>query len=251
MTMHIETKTKIEVNIKTSIMIMICLSDGRIIIVEESGNVYLLTSDGKLQKQLPIPGNAFCVTQISKNTIAISYPDELTIKIFNIEDETVTKVIKLNSCCCGLSFVNESLVGLGSNEIRIIDLEGNTLKSLQVQNKLILQYLVYSDDRVIYSDHFGNAVNCIDRSGQQIWQYKQDLSGPEGLCTDTSSNIIVADLSSKIIVISKGGQGSKVLVRKEDGLKYPKCIYFRNNESYGFVCNRTCKYLAKYNLSYD
>ncbi|CAG2249100.1 unnamed protein product [Mytilus edulis] len=53
MTMNIETKIKI--NIKKLISDMICLMDGRVIVVERWGKVNLLTSDGKLQKQLPIP----------------------------------------------------------------------------------------------------------------------------------------------------------------------------------------------------
>ncbi|CAG2189111.1 unnamed protein product [Mytilus edulis] len=204
-------------------------------------------------KQLPIPGKARSVTQIRKDSIAITYPSGQIIKIFNIEDETVTNVIKLHAWCYGLSFSNGSVaVGLSSNEIRIIDLEGNTLKSFQVQNKLNLNFLVYSDNRVIYSDYDRKAVCCIDESGKLIWQYKQDLSGPEGLCIDTNGIIIVADRdSNRIIAISNDGQKSKVLVRNEDGLTYPKCIYFRNNESYGFVCDAFGKFLAKFNLSYD
>ncbi|CAG2237384.1 unnamed protein product [Mytilus edulis] len=158
------------------------------------GKVNLLTPDGKLLKKLPIPGEAFSVTQINQNTIAITYPDEKAIKIFNMENETVTKVITLDKYCWGLSSSDDSLVvGLNDDEIRIIDLEGNTLKSIQVECKSDLYYLVYCNDRVIYSDCDGNAVYCVDQSGKQIWQYKQDLSGPKGLCTDTYGNIIVAD----------------------------------------------------------
>ncbi|XP_063446950.1 uncharacterized protein LOC134726474 [Mytilus trossulus] len=47
--MHIESKTKVGVDIKKGISDMICLSDGRIIVVEQFGNVNLLTSDGRLQ----------------------------------------------------------------------------------------------------------------------------------------------------------------------------------------------------------
>ncbi|VDI08541.1 Hypothetical predicted protein [Mytilus galloprovincialis] len=88
----------------------------------------------------------------------------------------------------------------------------------------------------MYSDYQGNAVYCVDQSGKQIWQYKQDLSGPGGLCTDTYGNIIVADLGShRIIVISKDGKESKVLL--SDGLKYPRCICLKQNESSGFICD--------------
>ncbi|CAG2225588.1 unnamed protein product [Mytilus edulis] len=173
---------------------MICLMDGRVIVVEWGGKVKTLTSNGKLEKQLPLSGQAYCVTQINQNTIAITYPNEKAIKIFNMENETVTKVITLDKQCFGLFFSNNSLVaGLSSDEIRIIDLEGNTLKSIQVKSKSQLYHLVYCNDRVIYSDCIGNAVYCVDESGKQIWQYKQDLSRPMGLCTDTYGNIIVAD----------------------------------------------------------
>ncbi|CAC5403575.1 unnamed protein product [Mytilus coruscus] len=107
-----------------------------VIVVEQYGDVYLITSDGKLQKQLLIPGGAFSVTQINQDTIDITYITEKTIKIFNMENETVTKVIKLDKICWGLSFSNNYLAaGLITDEIRIIDEEGNTRTSIQIQSK--------------------------------------------------------------------------------------------------------------------
>ncbi|XP_076089205.1 uncharacterized protein LOC143059569 [Mytilus galloprovincialis] len=254
MTMNIETQ--IEINIKDIISDMICLMDGRLIVVESSGKVHLLTSDGKLQKQLPIPGGAKSITQINQNTIAITYHREKAIKIFNMEKETVTKVINLDKACYGSSFSNDSMaVGLigddyGDYEIRIIDLEGNTLKSIQVESESALRHLVYCNDRVIYSDWIGKAVYCYDESGKQIWRYTQDLSRPRGLCTDTYGNIIVVDNNSNsIIVISKDGQDSKVLIGNEDGLKDSYCICFKHNQSSGFICDVSGTYLAKFNLS--
>ncbi|XP_071151101.1 E3 ubiquitin-protein ligase TRIM71-like [Mytilus edulis] len=248
MTMNIETK--IEINMEKLISYMICLMDWRVIVVEMDGKVNLLTSDGKLQKQLHKPGGAWSVTQINQNTIALTYPDEKAIKIFNIENDTVTKVITLDKECWGLSFSNNSLaVGLINDEIRIIDLEGNTLKSIQAESESDLEYLVYCNDRVIYSDPDGKAVYCYDESGKQIWKYTQDLEGPRGLCTDTYGNIIVADFESdRIVVISKDGKESKVLFSEEDELEYPKYICFKHNESSGFICDNYGSYLAKFNL---
>ncbi|XP_063418753.1 uncharacterized protein LOC134701535 isoform X1 [Mytilus trossulus] len=244
MTMNVEKKIKINMDIEVSDMI--CLMDGRLIMVEGFGKVILLSPDGKLQKQLPIPGEAFSVTEINQNTIAITYPYEKAIKIFNMENETVTKVITLEKQCWGLSSSDNSLVvGLSDDEIRIIDLEGNKLKSIQVESQTNLFNLVYCNDRVIYSDYHGKVVYCVDQSGKHIWQYKQDLSGPWGLCTDTYGNIVVADTGShRIIVISKDGKDSKVLLR--DGLWNPRCIYLKQNESSGFICGQD---LTKYNLS--
>ncbi|XP_071177802.1 uncharacterized protein [Mytilus edulis] len=246
MTMNIENK--IEINMG-SISDMTCLMDGRLIIVEWGVN--LLTPDGKLLKKLSIPGNAWSVTQINQNTIAITYPYEKAIKIFNMENETVTKVISLDTLCWGLSSSDDSLVvGLNDDEIRLIDLEGNTLKSIQVQSKTNMWHLVYCNDRVIYNDYSGNAVYCVDQSGKHIWQYTQDLSGPHGLCTDTYGNISVADINThRIIVISKDGEESKVLL--SDGLENPTCICLKHCESSGFICDVSGKdtYLTKFNLS--
>ncbi|VDI60781.1 Hypothetical predicted protein [Mytilus galloprovincialis] len=79
----------------------------------------------------------------------------------------------------------------------------------------------------------------------------EDLTGPRGLCTDTYGNIIVADgKSRRLIVISKNGQGSKVLINEEDGLMFPQCIS-KHNESSGFIGDYLDKYLVKFNLSYE
>ncbi|XP_052104418.1 uncharacterized protein LOC127737613 [Mytilus californianus] len=249
MTMNIEIK--IDINMKKYSSDMICLIDERVVVVEWCDKINLLNSDGKLQQQLPIPDGAYCITQINQNTIAITYPKTGHIQIFNMENETVTKVITLDIPCYGLSFSNNSLaVGLRDDEIRIIDLEGNTLNSIQVQSKSALFNLVYSNDRVIYSDEVGKAVYCVDGSGKQIWQYTQDLTGPRGLCIDTYGNIIVADgRSDRIIEISKDGQNSKVLICEEDELKCPWCICFKQNENSGFICNINATYLAKFILS--
>ncbi|XP_063426152.1 uncharacterized protein LOC134709957 [Mytilus trossulus] len=247
MIMNIEKRIKI--NMDNGVSDMIFLMDGRLIMVERFGKVSLLTPDGKLQKHLPIPGEAFSVTQINQETIAVTYPYETAIKIFNIENETVTKVITLDKECCGLSSSDNSLVvGLSNDEIRIVDLEGNTLKSIQVEGESYLVNLVYCNDRVIFSDCNGEVVYCVDQSGKQIWQYTQDLSGPIGLCTDTFGNIIVADQDShRIIVISKDGKDSKVLLRRK--LVYPRCICLKQNESSGFICDNSDKRLTKFNLS--
>ncbi|CAG2194002.1 unnamed protein product [Mytilus edulis] len=124
MTMNIQASIEVNIGI---IRDMVCLMDGKVIIVvDEVDKVDLFNSDGKLEKQLPLSGDAWNVTQINQNTIAITYPRETAIKIFNMENETVTTVITLDKVCKGLSFSNNSLaVGLNVNddrEIRIIDL---------------------------------------------------------------------------------------------------------------------------------
>ncbi|CAG2220238.1 unnamed protein product [Mytilus edulis] len=213
MTMNIEEK--IDINIDRMISDMICLMDGRLIIVAWWDKVILLTPDGQHQNELPISGDPFSVTQINQDNIAITYPLETAIKIFNMYNETVTKVITLDKGCCGLSLSDNSTlcVGLDEREIRIIDLEGNTLKSIQAESETFLEALVYCKARVIFSDMNGRAVNCVDESGKQLWQHTQYLSEPVGLCIDTYGSIVVADSESdRIIVISKDGKDSKVLL---------------------------------------
>ncbi|XP_063420867.1 uncharacterized protein LOC134706088 [Mytilus trossulus] len=205
MTMNIETR--IPINVSKHISDIICLMDERVILVEQRGKAYLLTSDGKLEKQLPISGEAWSVSQINLDNIAVTCDD----------------------------------------------LEGNTLKSIQVENKSPLFHIVYCKDRVIYSDYDGKTVYCVNESGEQIWQHKHDLSGPHGLCVDTYGNIIVADVGSgSVKVISKDGQDSKVLVRKDDLGYTPWHICFnKHKESYGFICDACGNSITRFSLSYD
>ncbi|XP_076096352.1 uncharacterized protein LOC143067141 [Mytilus galloprovincialis] len=249
--MKMNIEAKIEINLQKIIIDMMCLTDGKVIVVERFGTVNIFSSDGKLQKQLPITGEARSITQINENTIAITYHNEKAIKIINMENETVTKVFKLDKVCSGLSFSNNNLaVGLDYNEIRMIDLEGNTVNSIQVESKSTLFILVYCNNKIIYLDYLDGAVYCYDESGKQIWRYTQDLSSPYGLCTDTYGNIIVANYySNTIVVISKDGQNSKVLISEEDGLVRPQCICFKHNESSGFICDERGTYLAKFKLT--
>lgn len=141
--------------------------------------------------------------KINPNTFAITYPLEKVIKVFNMEKETVTKVITLDKVCYGLSFWNNSLaVGLDGNEIRIIDLKGNTVKSKPVPRESLLEYFALCNDKIIYSDYASKAIYCVDESCTQIWEYKQNLSFSRGLCTDSYGNIFVADfISDRITVI--------------------------------------------------
>lgn len=116
--MNIEM-TKIQINIGTVISDMICLMAGKVIALEEYGKVNLVTSDGNLVKQLIIPCGALSVTLIDLDNIALSYHDERAIKIFNIEKETVFKVITLDKVCWGLSSFDKFLVvGLSNDKIR-------------------------------------------------------------------------------------------------------------------------------------
>ncbi|XP_052092354.1 uncharacterized protein LOC127728771 [Mytilus californianus] len=246
-TMNFDTKWFF--NMRKQISDMICLMDDRVIVVEQGGKVNLLTSDGNIQTQLPISGKAWGVTQINHNTIAITYPGE--IKIFDMKNKTVTKVIQLHKSCFGLSFANNCLaVGMSKDEIRIIHLNGNTLKSVQVQSESQLHHLVYCNDRVIYSDYVSKAVYCVDGSGQQIWQYKKDLLDPRGLCTDTCGNIFVAD--NIITALSKDGQNSQKLGRRNDNWGFIMCICFnKNNESSGFISDHNGIKITRFNVSYD
>ncbi|XP_071123337.1 uncharacterized protein [Mytilus edulis] len=248
-TMNIEKEKEINMNIL--IDDMICLMDGRFIVVERRGNVYILTPDGKLEKQLKQLDGAYGVTQINQYSIAIVCCYEKAVMIFNIKNETITKVLRLHKKCTSLSFSNNSFaMSLDFNEICIIDLKGNRLKSIQVPSESQLINLVHSNDRIIYSDYNGRAVYCYDESGKQIWKYTQDLSGPKGLCTDAYGNIFVADCESdRIIVISKDGQDSKVLISEEDRITSPQFIGFKHRESSGFICYFEGTYLAKFNLS--
>ncbi|CAG2190332.1 TRIM2_3 [Mytilus edulis] len=133
LTMNIETK--VEINMEKKVSDTISLMDGRFIVVECLGKVNLLTSDGKPQKQLPITGEAWSVTQINQNTIAISYPKE-AIKIFNLENETENRSGNIHRDLsgprglCADTYGNIIVADWRSNRVIVISKDGQESKEL-------------------------------------------------------------------------------------------------------------------------
>ncbi|CAC5417210.1 TRIM56 [Mytilus coruscus] len=254
MSLKLESKSSIK-GIKT-VSDMICLIDGRFVVVEENGRISLHSADGKFQKYISVTGKAFSVERIDHDTIITSYPDEKAIKFIKISSETVTKVITLDKPCRGISYCNDTIVvALSHNddeykEIRKINLKGNTLSSMYIQSESNLYYLTHSNDRVFFSDYIDDAVRCIDMSGNPIWEFKCDeMNGPCGLCKDNYGNIfVVAFVSGNIVVMSVDGEQSKVMFTDNDIISEPQCICFNNKDRVVSICHFKGEYLANYKV---
>ncbi|CAG2193201.1 unnamed protein product [Mytilus edulis] len=218
-------------------------------LIKSFGEVTVVNTEISLKRQTSVSREAQIELQEQSNIENMTMNIETTIPI------NISKHISDMICLMDGRVIVVEQMGLGLDGIRIIDLEGNKLKSIQVQSKSYLFNIVYCKDGVIYSDCDDKTVYCVDESGKKIWQHKHDLSGPRGLCIDTYGNIIVAGIESGIYsvkVISKDGQDSKVLVRKEDLGYTPRCICFKKHkESYGFICDVYGKSITRFNLSYD
>ncbi|CAC5396956.1 unnamed protein product [Mytilus coruscus] len=257
--LELETKLDI-VHINDTLQVvtaMISLTDNRVILIAGKEGILPFRTDCNFVKHFKVFGEPFGVTELEHDAIVVSFPNEKVVKIINLNNDSVEKVIKLHKKCLGLSSLNKTIaVGLHlqrDDEIRVIDLEGNTLKSVNVASETLLFEFIFTNDGIIFSDNHGLVIFCVDWKGKQVWQFKSDdLKDPQGICTDNYGNMFLADdISDKVIVIAKDGRRSNILLSEKDGIEEVRSICFSKMESAVYISDVNGTYLAKYKVCYE
>ncbi|XP_063447864.1 uncharacterized protein LOC134727413 [Mytilus trossulus] len=256
--LELETKTDI-LHINDTLQVvtaMLCLTDNRVILIAGKERILLFKTDCNFEKNIKVLGEPFGVAELEKDTIAVSFPNEMVVKIINLNNDSVEKVIELYKKCLGLSSLKNTIaVGLHlqrNDEIRVIDLEGNTLRSVNVASETLLFEFLLTNNGIICSDNHGLSVSFVEWKGKQVWEFKSDdLKDPQGICTDNYGNIFLADdISDKVVVISRDGKRSNVLLSEKDGIEEVRSICFSKIESAVFISDVTGTYLARYKVLY-
>lgn len=235
---------------------MICLNSNRVILIAGKERLLLFRNDCNFEKNIKVLGEPFGVAELENDAIAVSFPNEMVVKIIDLNNDSVEKVIKLYKKCLGLSSLKNTIaVGLHlqrNDEIRVIDLEGNTLKSVNVASETLLFEFLFTNNGILCSDNHGLSVSFVDWKGKQVWEFKSDdLKDPQGICTDNYGNIFLADdISDKVVVISRDGKRSNVLLSEKDGIEEVRSICFSKMESVVFISDVTGTYLTKYKVIY-
>lgn len=233
---------------------IIKLSDRKILVVESSynnGHLFLFNNVGKYIRDLKIKGGPWDVTQLDEGTIAVTYPEENSLKFINLVTDQVIDTIPLNTSGCGLGSDNDAIyVGLKGNELRALDYYGNKIGSVTIKSRLENSHM--TPDKIYYTDPKKHSLSCVSPSGQFLWTYTNEyMRGPQCVTTDKHENIYIGCNDTHcILVISPDRNKIKILIGKSVGLERPHAMFCDKENSILLVSNRNGKFAASYKIGY-
>ena len=208
----------------------------------------LLDNSFKLQASLDLPRGAWDISVVNDTTVIITLPDKKQLQYIEVAPRLkIGRVLQLDKPCWGVQVVGRDIYvtchsnvsGDNDGEVRILDNNGNLKKRLGVnQDKTFMfkfpYYLSVSvkSYKIYVSDAGQDSVTCLKSDGTVIFQYNDpELSTPSGLCVDDEDNVIVCGWKChNIHVVTAAGKKSSVILTNKDGIKYPRCVAYRQTD---------------------
>lgn len=237
-------RLKLAHNLRLAINVAGCcfLPDGKLVLCDRSRNdsVKILHTHGELMFETSIsPSYAFDVTYIDDKTVAVSSDNTYKKQINIIDVETkARRSIPTADKCYGITHKDGSLFvcveGKGVQTVNIHSWERTTIVPCDLSS---WSYIVYSDNKLYYTNSEKHTVVCCDMEGNTIWTFKDEniVKEHRGIGVDNAGNVYtVSSSQGKLIVLSKDGKLSRQLLSKDDGLVEPSAI------AYDKIKNRLC-----------
>ncbi|XP_052081878.1 uncharacterized protein LOC127719678 [Mytilus californianus] len=217
------------------------LPDGKLVICDRSRNnfVKILHPHGELMFEISMsPSYAFDVTCIDPQTVAVSSDHNVykQINFINVDTKS-TKSFRPGVRCYGITHKDGSLMscveGKGIQTVNTQSGESTTIVPCKLMSWS--NYIVFSDNKLYYTNREDHTVTCCDMGGNIIWTFKDEnvVRYPRGIAVDNTGNVYTVSQHT-LIVLSADGKLSRQLLSKDDGLNDPRAI------AYDKIKNRLC-----------
>ncbi|XP_063409500.1 uncharacterized protein LOC134692836 isoform X2 [Mytilus trossulus] len=239
---HVSVKLRQQLNIKKSKnerpKISSFIKTGNTLVLTDYKNYRLIigNSDGTDIHHIPLSYKPQCITEIDRNTVAVSCIGVSSIHIINISTRSIVRTIKTSGYCGGISYNNNNLyVVIDGSIIDVMDRTGKVIRTIPVPSDSI--DITVDRDRLVYIDYA--SIYCCSLDGKLIWQFqKYEFLDLTCVTTDNESNVYVTNASTHtVIVVSDDGKHHREILTELDGLIWPKVIYFDKKENILLVCN--------------
>ena len=216
----------------------------------------LLDSSDALKDSLKLTAAPWDISVVDAKTIIVTLPGKLQLQYIDVFPRlTSGRVLQLDKKCWGVHVTADKIFTTchndpGKGEIRILDLDGNLLQQLGINQDGSFMFkdpdyiTVSPSEKKIFVSDYGikDTITCMTMDNRVIYQYRDNgMKCPIGLYCDAGDNILVCGWqSNNIQVITTEGKKHCDLVSSRDGLEKPYSISYRESDDTLIVgCYRT------------
>ena len=205
----------------------------------------LLDSSNALKDSLKLNAQPRDVSVVDAKTVIVTLPWNQQLQYIDVLPRlTPERVLKLNKKCWGVRVTGDKIFTTchnqpGEGEIRILDMDGNLLQQLGINQDGSFMftapcYITVSpaEKKIFVSDYGKDTVTCMTMDNRVIYQYRDNgMKWPRGLYCDGGDNILVCGgVSNNVQVITTEGKKHCDLVSSRDVLEKPVSISYRESD---------------------
>lgn len=204
---------------------------------DRNDQLIVYNEDGAFESTFLLDCKPRYLTEINRNTVAVSCPHDRTVLIIEIKTGSVSDRIITKDKCDGISYnmYNEFLyVVVGFKSLSVMDLAGKVMRILDLFHT---NHITVHRDMLVCIDN--TSISCLSLNGKFIWKFEEDkYRRLRRVTTDDEGNVYVTNEDTNVVlVVSKDGKQQKEILTESDGMTMPAGIHFDKKENILMICS--------------
>ncbi|XP_052779304.1 uncharacterized protein LOC128216699 [Mya arenaria] len=221
------------------------LPGGEIVITDYNNNkVKLLDQEYGVVDHCDVPENPWDVRHIGGNEVAVcvnnNADDRHELHFINITKGKLvtTRKLSFSHDCYGATHHGNNLYISSRTALYVYTMTGKLVQKLYEDksgNYTVMRIAISNDGKTIYiTNHSNDQLITLDNLGNKLATFTDpDLLGPHGVHVTTAGHVFVSCYYSHIVLqVDKDGKTKlATLVREQDGVYFPKALFFSSRTS--------------------
>ncbi|XP_060557726.1 uncharacterized protein LOC132718114 [Ruditapes philippinarum] len=212
------------------------------------------TTNYTITDHLDMEAGPIAVCQTDKQEVAVSLQKKSIVFVTIDNKMVVTRKLDMDHHCCSIAYnKNKLVISDEKNAVYIYNMNGSMIRKITSDNS---GKSIFSDTRhislstnreYVYVCDSKNGLITLDTQGNHISTFTDDdMSGPQGVCTDGRGNIFVGAYTSSNIIQIREDSMTKIGVIKTD--TNPLSVCFDTNKNIIFVTHHDQNSIKIYTL---
>ncbi|VDI67887.1 Hypothetical predicted protein [Mytilus galloprovincialis] len=198
----------------------------------------IYNEDGAFKRTFRLDYKPRYLTEINRNSVAVSCPQDRTVLIIEISTGSVIDRIITHDQCFGISYnmTNDFLyVVVGFKSICVMNLARQEMRILDLCHTCC--HITVHKDMLVCIDN--TLITCLSLQGMFIWRFQEDkYKRLRRVTTDDEGNVYVTNEDTNVVlVVSKDGNQQKEILTESDGMNMPAGIHFDKKENILMICS--------------